>query len=137
MSTISTGTYVITNVSCGDIVALQDGNTDTPITVETDKQENKGKWTVNLLSNGKYTLKNFEYATFAHVESRAREGTEVNAQTAAKQWVIKETNNKGKYTINPSDAPDLYWYIPGDETGTPIELKNAPTSKRAWFTFHK
>ncbi|KAI0321300.1 hypothetical protein OF83DRAFT_1081027 [Amylostereum chailletii] len=137
MSTITTGTYVITSVRSGNVVALQDGNTGTPVTVETDKQENKGKWTVTLLSNGKYTIKNYEYNTFAHVESRASEGAVVEAQSDAKQWAIKETNNKGKYTINPSDKSDLYWYIPGDETGTPVELKDAPANKRAWFTFQK
>ncbi|KAI0312688.1 hypothetical protein OF83DRAFT_1144740 [Amylostereum chailletii] len=134
---IGTGTYIITSVSSGDIVTLQDSNTGTPVTIETDKQENKGKWTVNLLSNGKYTIKNFEYSSYAHVESRAIEGVGVEARTVEKPWVIKEINTRGNYTINPSDAPDFYWYVPGDETGTPIKLKNAPNNKRAWFTFKK
>ncbi|TCD71810.1 hypothetical protein EIP91_003153 [Steccherinum ochraceum] len=134
---LSTGTYIVSNVGAGNIAALRDGNYGTPVSGEVNKQANKGKWTVERLSNGNYTFKNHEYPSrYASVENRPDTGATVQGKPGPTQYVIKETRETSKYTIKPVDSDDI-WGLPDTYTGTPIELRTSYGDKTNWWTFEE
>jgi len=131
---IDTGRYNIVNYGSGNLAVLHDPN-ESDLVAGLNEGKSGEKWDIMLLSNRKFTIRNYGHELFAHCGHRATTGGGVNSKGVLQQFVIKESRFRNKYTIAPSDNPDVFWGVPDDEIGTPLELGSTPTHKRYLWSF--
>ncbi|KIM88143.1 hypothetical protein PILCRDRAFT_85437 [Piloderma croceum F 1598] len=134
MPALDTGRYIITNVKYGNLAVLPDANDESDIIAGVEENNPGEKWNVTLLNNRKFTIKNHGFDHFAGCETRPEKGDTVFGRERNKQWVIRETRIKGRYTISPTDG-DVFWGLPDGESETPITLASTPNDSKNQWTF--
>ncbi|TDL21042.1 hypothetical protein BD410DRAFT_899108 [Rickenella mellea] len=125
------GTYTIQNVLHRS-VASQSSESTVVADADTDSGPSYGLnlrmlWSILLLSNGKYTIKNIGTNDYATSPTRPASDDIILTKPSRQQWVIKETGFKGRHVIYTTAAnTDLFWGLADGELLTPISLRNTP-----------
>ncbi|KAI0312687.1 hypothetical protein OF83DRAFT_1086848 [Amylostereum chailletii] len=139
---LRTGTYTISSHDPPTMkVVLQDSAEHAEVTLaNVDKKNNKAKWIVAALKNGKYTLENQEY----HGKYASKADSGVVGATLPQQWDIQETTESNSYRfivyflphwprqwrlLTPVFFPSIsddgksgFWSISGSSVSIVIEL---------------
>ncbi|KAI0033468.1 hypothetical protein K488DRAFT_84909 [Vararia minispora EC-137] len=132
-NTVSSGTYVLTNVRYNNIVNLPDSSDGTPVSasIKSGKDLDKAGYFFDQ-GNGRYIIQNKGQKTYASVGNRQPVGATVVGRPGSQQYVIEETREQYKYTIATTDTGH-YWGLPDSETGSAVELRASPTDKGNWW----
>ncbi|CUA71335.1 hypothetical protein RSOLAG22IIIB_09519 [Rhizoctonia solani] len=91
-NTIATGAYIIINAETKDEAALDDTHQELNLVELMEPQ-----WSVERLSNGRYTIKNARNAMFASHETCPKEESTVYANKDAKEWMIEESRTMDQH----------------------------------------
>ncbi|KAK7451162.1 hypothetical protein VKT23_012493 [Stygiomarasmius scandens] len=94
---LDTGRYFIINVKLQTFARLPDANISSEIVSSINKEDPGTKWNVHLLSNGKFTLQNFDFGLYAIREPSAGRGENATGGTLGQQWNIQEVKKPGHF----------------------------------------
>ncbi|CCM01102.1 uncharacterized protein FIBRA_03150 [Fibroporia radiculosa] len=124
------------NVRSKNQLHLPDPNDGSPLQSTSDDRTGTMaiKWNIVQLGNGKYSIQNQSYASYANCGRRAALDAEVVGRNQQQQFMIQETRIRGRYTISPTDS-QLLWGLPDDELDTPVTLAQSYTDTRNQWEF--
>ncbi|CAE6479315.1 unnamed protein product [Rhizoctonia solani] len=128
-NTIATGAYIITNAETKDEAALDDTHQELNLVGASGECELGKIWSVERLSNGRYTIKNARNAMFASHETCPKEESTVYANKDAKEWIIEESTSTDQHFIKCTEA-DLYWGLEVSVGKKVIVLRSGENDKR-------
>jgi len=119
MAGISTGVYTIVNASHSNLTAsVEQLNPGTPLTAQQSGP--LSKWKVELMSNGRYIIKNEDGEIYANVPAGANLGVDIAGQPNTCEWKINVIPQiTYHYTI--SNDSGLVW---GLDRNSVITLKD-------------
>ncbi|TDL14463.1 hypothetical protein BD410DRAFT_846010 [Rickenella mellea] len=129
-----TGTYQIKNADYKSLAYIPDVNDGSSVAASKDSSNISLNWNVTKLSNGNYTIQNYQHVSYASCGDPAQRNDHVVGRGAAKQWILTEASTKNQYTIAPSDSAALHWGLPNGDEGKAVVLAEAATEpKNQWI----
>jgi hypothetical protein len=135
MAPLDTGRYIITNFKFKNVALLADPNSASDICGDHRQDRIGEMWTVILLSNGNYTIKNYGFGSYATCEyiTKPEAGHNIVGGDHQQQWKITEARWHHSYVICPTRNGHVYWSLADQESGTPITLEPyTMTTKIQW-----
>ncbi|TDL15348.1 hypothetical protein BD410DRAFT_796457 [Rickenella mellea] len=137
--TLKGGVYIITNAYYQNNVSLSaDGSiVSNTIPGYEDAPTRKMLWTVTLLLNGSYSIRNsLSKDTYAIGPAVPKLGDAIVAKQEEQHWEIKETGVKTRYVISRDAYQSLFWGLRSKEIGTQVTLRPHPTNSNNQWKFH-
>jgi len=136
MAPLGTGRFIITNSKFKNVVYLADANSCSDLRGDWQRDRPGEMWDVVFLKNENYTIKNYDYSSYATSESIVKPdvGNNIVGGDREQQWkIIEEPENSNLYVICPTKNEHVCWHLPDGESGTPITLEYySQTSKVQW-----
>jgi hypothetical protein len=136
MAPLQSGRYTITNVRYLSLAFIPQAGDEPKIVAGLDENRTGEMWNITLLDNKRYVIRNHGYGLAADCGNPAMHRDEICGRDCSRQWVIKETRNKGQYTISPTDT-ELYWSFANSEMDTRLTLDVTPNNPRSQWIFTK
>jgi len=141
MAALDTGQYIITNAKNGQRVYLRNSDSyeDTDLFC-SQEPGNGGTWSVVLLGNGNYRIRNCDLYSLAKGETNANvsPGDKVVGGNTT-HWKIVETTLTNRYWICSTMDPDICWSLGSDnhEGCRPIIFGTRDSSPEKMWRFTK
>ncbi|KAK7051585.1 hypothetical protein VNI00_004564 [Paramarasmius palmivorus] len=130
-ATPATGCYLFINLEHSTVASLSNGTAGTAVRSadggDNAGQDKRNRWNVARLANGKYTIQNYQQASFATtVGTNPTTGSNVVGSATPKQWLIK-AGSDGAFTISTtSEAHPLFWGLISQDVDTEARFSIHP-----------
>ncbi|TDL21084.1 hypothetical protein BD410DRAFT_868470 [Rickenella mellea] len=133
---INPGAYTIRNVTHQNVATQSEENmlvglahSNTASTWPEQGLDLFQLWSISLLQNGKYTIRNIETNRYAACTNFPMIDETIIATQELQQWDIKESGFKGRYVIyTTSGSIELFWGLPNGHRHTLICLRDRPNN---------